>query len=124
LLHRFYVVSRGKCPVCVGGQNNFEDRVASYFVPVDRTLPWVRGVPYWLNPKKSKKTPAQIDQYWRDANARMEAGEPMSMTRRAAKLVPGHKARKAAKKAASSAVDEEDELEDEDEDMDEPDSLE
>lgn len=124
--HRFYAVAKGKCPVCDDVKNTIEGRAknGSYFVPVDRTLPWVQCVPYWLDLKSSKKTPAQIDQYWRDANARMEAGEPMSMSGRAIKLVAGHKARKAAKKAASSAVDEEDELEDENEDMDEADSSE
>lgn len=119
--YKFYAVAKGKCPVCDGG-DGVEGRAknGSYFVPVDRTLPWVQCVPYWLDTtKSSKKTPAQIDQYWRDANVRMEAGEPMSMTGRAIKLAAGHKARQAAKKAAAGAEDQEEE--EEEEDMDEDD---
>lgn len=114
-VHRFYAVAKGKCPVC-DGDKIIEGRAknGSYFVPVDRNLPWVQCVPYWLHPKTSKKTPAQIDQYWRVANARMEAGEPMSMSGTARKLRDGCEARKAAKKAASQA----DQLDDEDEDDD------
>ncbi|KAI3393691.1 hypothetical protein diail_3786 [Diaporthe ilicicola] len=119
--YRFYAVAKGKCQVCDGDPDiDGRARTASYFVPVDRTLPWVQCVPYWLNLKTSKKTPAQIDQYWREANARMEAGEPMSVSGTEKKLRQRVEARKAAKKAATQA-DDDPEDEDENEDMEEDD---